>query len=240
MDRHNRYAPLQSGEACKVTIKRDPLTAPFDGKSRKPGVGDTWSARFRLKAEMLENLPMPFTGLDKLTVRLAKQAIAELECLLSGARHSVCTRVGGHANYSAQHKRRYSEAGIARYDASEPPTAERMLGDVLAKRIDEDIYVRQDHLNRFIRSMYSRSSISCNAENEVRSMPGIGPPVALLTGGNVRGALPTFFFSATTILSPSSMSAVSVRPSAFALRLARSSKALGSRTVVRSAICQDI
>src|SRR5262249_39836698 len=59
-------------------------------------------------------------------------------------------------------------------------------------------------------------------------------------GGRTRLLSAAFFPLATISRSPSSMREVSVRPSAAALRLARSSRPLGSRTVVRWFICQDI
>jgi hypothetical protein len=74
----------------------------------------------------------------------------------------------------------------------------------------------------------------------VRSIPGIGPPVALLIGGRTRLPFAAFLSPATINRSPSSMRDVSVRPSAAALRLARSSRPSGSRTVVRVVICHDI
>jgi hypothetical protein len=71
-------------------------------------------------------------------------------------------------------------------------------------------------------------------------MPGKGPPVAVLNLGKTRLALLALRFSATTSRNPSSISEVSVRRSASALRLARLSRSAGSRTVVRSIICHDI
>src|ERR1700720_3401078 len=71
------------------------------------------------------------------------------------------------------------------------------------------------------------------------SMPGNGGPEAVLYGSGRRSRLPARL-SLTTSRNPSSMSDVSVRFSATALRLARLSRSFGSLTVVRSTICQDI
>src|SRR5579862_9588675 len=71
-------------------------------------------------------------------------------------------------------------------------------------------------------------------------MPGIKPPAARLTRGMTRSAVFARRFSVRTSWSPSSISEVKVRPSAAALRRARSSRSSGKRTVVRSIICQDI
>ncbi len=60
------------------------------------------------------------------------------------------------------------------------------------------------------------------------------------TGGRPRFAFPAPRSFATTSRTPSSMSAVKVRPSAAALRLARRSRSLGRRTVVRTFMCQEI
>src|SRR5271166_2616465 len=75
------------------------------------------------------------------------------------------------------------------------------------------------------------------AENSVSSIPGIGPPLALLIRGRTRLVFGGFRSSLTTSRSPSSISEVRVRRSAAALRLARLRRSSGSLTVVRSAIC---
>ena len=72
------------------------------------------------------------------------------------------------------------------------------------------------------------------------TMPGIGPPVALLMRGNTRFFFVAFPVSDIINRRPSSIRDVRVRPSAAALRLARLSRSCGNRTVVRSIICQDI
>src|SRR5712691_9739 len=232
--------PFQSRESRVIAIKCDPLAAPLDGEGGVPGVGDTGSADVGLNAESLEDIPVPLTRLHDLAMWLFPKTLAESEHLLESARCAVGARIRGDANHRAQRQRRNAEAGIAVDDAGEPRMTECVLRHVLPKRIDEDIHVRQDHLKCFIRSTYSRSSNSSSAENLVISIPGIGPPVALLTGSG-----PPFFFkpflgSATTIRSPSSIRDVRVRPSAAALRLARVSRSWGRRTVVRSLICQNI
>ena len=83
-----------------------------------------------------------------------------------------------------------------------------------------------------------KSSRSCNAALSSRSIPGIRPPLAELTGGRTRGAPRTPEVSLTTRRSPSSMRAVSEHPWAAALRLARAMSSSGSRIVVL-AICNS-
>src|SRR5262249_40986005 len=168
------------------------------------------------------------------------EAFTELKSLVNGVGHSVHARIGRNAHHCAQNQGRNAESGFTRNHADEPGTRDRMLRKVATEGVYQDVDVRQDHFSRFIRSTYPRSSISCSPEKSVRSIPGMGPPVALLMGGITRFIFPDFLLSLTTNLSPSSISDVSVRPSAVALRLARINSSLGRRTVVRSFICQDI
>src|SRR5215216_6182987 len=170
---------------------------------------------------------------------LPKQILAEPEHLLDRARHSVDTRVGRDPNDCAQHKWRQAKTGIMPHDIGEPRSAHPMLRHILAKGVNQDIHVRQNHRKCFIRATSSRSSNSWRPEMLVTSTPGIRPPPALLMRGRMRffGA---FRLVASTIRKPSSISEVSVRPSAAALRLARLSTSSGRRTVVRSVICLDI
>ena len=102
-------------------------------------------------------------------------------------------------------------------------------------------HVRQDHLKCFIRSTYSRSSISCSAEKLVTVDPRHRAAGGLADGRQHTFLLRSFLaVSATTSRSPSSIRDVRVRPSAAALRLATLEQSSGRRTVVRSLICQDI
>src|SRR5215216_918390 len=183
---------------------------------------------------------MSLAGLHGLAVGLRKQIFAKPKRLLERARRPVRARIGGNSNHGGQCQGRQAKLGIALHDLGEPRAAYRVLRHVFAKGIDKDIYIRQDHLKRFIRSTYSKSSNSWSADMSVRSIPGIGPPLALLTRGRVRFVFAIFRLPATTIRSPSSIRDVNVRPSAAALRLARLSRSSGRRMVVRSAICHDI
>src|SRR5262249_43227801 len=170
----------------------------------------------------------------------AQEVFAKAECFLDRAGSLIGARIGGDTDEGGQYHRRYPKTSVALDDAVEPGSAHCVLWHVAPKRINQDVDVRQDHLNRFIRSTYSRSSISCSADRSGRSIPGIGPPVALLMRGRVRFAFAACRSSATIIRRPSSISEVRVRPSAAALRLARLSNSSGRRIVVRSVICQDI
>jgi len=232
--------PCKPWEPRVVTIERDPLAAPFDGKSRKPGIAHAWSSRVGLDAQAPEDFPVPLARLHHLTMGLSEKVFAEPKGFLDGARGLEGTSVCGDANDRAQNRRRQTKSSIARYDAHEPRTADRMLRQIRAKRVDQDVYVRQYHLKCFIRRTYSRSSISRSAGKSPRSRPGIGPPVALLTRDMRRFGFVTFRFSAMTNRRPSAINDVRVRPSAAALRFARLRRSSGSRTVVRSIICLDI
>lgn len=77
-----RQSPAQAGKASKVTVERDPLTAPFNGKRSIPDVGHGGAARVCLKTETFENLPMLATRLDNLTMRLMKQIAAEFKSII--------------------------------------------------------------------------------------------------------------------------------------------------------------
>ena len=57
-------------------------------------------------------------------------------------------------------KRRDSKARIAQDNGIQPSPAGCVLRDIFAKRVDQDIDVRKHHLKCFMRSMYSRSSVS--------------------------------------------------------------------------------
>src|SRR5262249_2397808 len=90
------------------------------------------------------------------------------------------------SNDGAQRQGRNAEARLAVEDSVEPRVTDRMLRHVLPKRIDEDVDVRENHLKCFMRSTYSRSSISWMAAESLMSIPGQVPPVALLTGIGAR------------------------------------------------------
>ena len=121
-------------------------------------------------------------GSTQLAMRLSEQIFAEAERFFERARDAdrAC---GGDSHDGAQRQRRNAEAGFTKNDAVEPWPANRMFRDILAKRVDQDIDVRQDHLKCFMRSIYSRSSNSCSSEKLRPPMPGIGPPVAVLMRG---------------------------------------------------------
>jgi hypothetical protein len=173
-------------------------------------------------------------------MRLAEKVFAEAKGFFNFAWCLEDASVRCDPNNRAQNRRRQTESHIARYHAHKPRTAGRMLRQIRAKRVDQDVYIRQHHFKCFIRRTYSRSSISWSAGKPVGSRPGIGPPAALLTRGTTRFGFVTLRFSAITNRSPSAINDVRVRPSAAALRFARSRSSSGSRTVVLSVICLDI
>src|SRR5205085_8536304 len=167
--------------------------------------------------------PVPLARLDQLAMRLPEQVLAEAERLIERTRIRIGTGVGGDPHQSAQRERRDTKPRVCVHDVIEPASADGMLRYFGTKCVDEDVDVRQDHLKCFMRSMYSRSSISCSAAESEMSMPGNGPPTAELVRGITRLFSGWRAASLTTSRSPSSISDVSVRPSAAALRLARAS-----------------
>src|SRR3990170_8183015 len=181
-----RDLPLQARKARKVTVECNPFTAPLDGERGIPGVRDARSAGIGLDAEPLEDVPMPLAGLNDLAMGLTEEVFAKSKCLIERAGHFERPRICSDTNYGAQGECGHTEACVACDDVVEPRTAHCVLGDISAKRIDQYVHVRQDHLKCFSRSTYSRSSISWSAEESVRSIPGMGPPVALLTRGMTR------------------------------------------------------
>jgi hypothetical protein len=145
-------------------------------------------------------------------------------------------RIGRDSRHSAQNKRRQAEANFAHNDAFEPRPAQCMARRVSAEGVNQYVDVGQDHRSR---CAVSTSSMACSEALSSRSMPGIRPPCARLTGGKTR-CVTAEGRSFTTRRRPSSMRAVNERPSANALRLARRIRSSGRRTVVRSVICHDI
>ena len=164
---------------------RDPaLSIRTPPQWREPQTRHQWNVfpSIRVNAESLEDTPVPLAGLNDLAVRLAEEIFAKFKCLRDLTGHSVGARIGADANHGAQDQGRNAETGIAGYEGSEPGAADRMLWDILPKGVNEDVNVRQDHLRCFIRATYSRSSISCSAEREVRLNFRHWPPHGLADG----------------------------------------------------------
>src|SRR5262249_17687965 len=97
-----RDLPFQAWEACEVTIKGDPLTAPFARQRREPSIGRARPPGIGLDAEPSENLPVPLAGLNRLTVRLCEKVFGESKCLFQRARHAIRTRVRGDPDNGTQ------------------------------------------------------------------------------------------------------------------------------------------
>src|SRR6266849_6330181 len=143
------FAPLNPSYELGVSGGRH-LSPGKRAKSR-PSVGDTRSSYVRVDAQSLENTPVPLAGIHDPGVGLTKKIFAKSKCLLDRTRHREGTRVCADPNNARQSQRRYAELRVAPDHAFEPWTAERMLSDVPAERVDEDVDVRQDHFDRFIR-----------------------------------------------------------------------------------------
>lgn len=95
---------------------------------------------------------MALTRHDDAAVRLPEKIFAEAEHLFEAAGRAESTGLGGYSDDGAQDQRREAEKRIALHHAHQPGPANGMLRQVTAKRIDQDIHVRQNHLGRFMRS----------------------------------------------------------------------------------------
>src|SRR5262249_30175346 len=95
-----------------------------------------------------------------LAVRLRKQGVAEFKDVLQRAWGRKDSRICRNPNNRGQRGRRYPEAGVTLDNLSEPRSANLVLRQIRSKCVDEDVYVRQDHLKFFRRLAYSKSSIS--------------------------------------------------------------------------------
>jgi hypothetical protein len=71
--------PCEPREPRIVAIECDPLATPFDSERREPGIGNTGSARFRLDAKSLEDIPVPLSRLYNLAMGLSEQIFAKSE-----------------------------------------------------------------------------------------------------------------------------------------------------------------
>jgi hypothetical protein len=232
-----RLSPIKFRKPRIVAIVGDPDAAVLDCKRGEPRVRNARSANIRIETDAGEDRPMPGSWAHGLAMRLSEQVIAKSESLGHGTRLPEDARIRYDARQRAQRQRRNSEVGVPQNDAVEPRLADRMAAGVGSKCVDQYVDIRKDHRNR---PAAPRSSSSCNAAESSRSIPGMRPPLAELTGGR------TGFFpaaragSSRTLRKPSSISAVSERPCASAFLLARRTRSSGKRTVVRSVICHDI
>ncbi len=209
----------------------------LDRQRRKPCVRDARPADPRFDADSRENRPVTRAGAHRLAMRLSEQIVAERENLLDRAGLSEYARIGRNPCDRAQRQRRHSKAPVPKDDGVEPGFADGVARRIGSKGVDQHIDVRQDHRRR---PAASRSSISSNAAESSRLTPGLNPPVAELTGGRTRLVRAAGARSARTRRRPSSIRAVSERPSASAFRRARLTRSSGRRTVVLSVICHDI
>src|ERR1700720_1184985 len=182
---------------------------------------------------------MSLTGFDDLAIGVGAEIVAKLERLLKPARVGKRASVGRDPDDRGESHRRHAKSRIAGEDRGQPAAADHVVRRIGPKGVDEWVYVRQDHSKRFMRSTYSRSSNSCTKEDRSSQLiPGLRPPLALLTGGSLCFTDLDLFFSEPTNLRPCSINDVSVRPSAAALRLARVNSSSGNRIVVRSVISE--
>src|SRR3984893_9044128 len=129
---------------------------------------------------------MALARLDNLAVRLPEKVIAEPDRLVDRTRHPEGARVAGDPHDGAQHHRRQAETRITRDNRGEPTPADPMWRHSPREGIHKEIHTGEDHSKVFSRRISSRSSISGTPEKSVSSIPGIGPPVALLIRGWTR------------------------------------------------------
>ena len=176
-----------------------------------------------------EDGPMLLSGSNQGTMRLIHQQFAKADYFIEPARLGENPGMSCDTDDSAQHLGRHPVAGVTINDAFQPPATQRVLVSIATESIHEHIDVRKDHV---------RSMRSSRSADRVRSMPGNVPPEALETGKRTpfRGGC---LGSASTALSPSSTSDVSVWPLSAAFFLALRRRSSESRIVVL-VICQSI
>src|SRR5262249_43308357 len=130
----------------------------------------------------LEYCPMPLARLHNLAIWLIREVVAEGKRLFDGTGILEDAAIGRDPYNCAQRVRRNAELRIARGQLIETTMANGMSRHIISKCVDEHVHIWQVHLSR---SIYSRSSTSCSAAVSFISIPGIKPPVALLTGGGI-------------------------------------------------------
>ena len=230
-----RHPPIEFWKPRIVTIVGDPDATVLNCKRCEPCLGNTGSANIRPETNAHEDRPMPRSWAHDLTMRLFEQTIAKSESLADGTWLPEDARIGCNARHRAQRQRRNPKLGVPQNDPVEPRLADRIAARIGSKRVDQHVDVRKGHWSR---PAASRSSSSCNAAESSRSIPGVRPPLAELTGGRTRFLRAASPSSPRTLRKPSSMRAVSDRRSARACRLARLTRSSGNRTVVLC-ICHD-
>ena len=222
MPRRNSYdgvPPVQSRETRVVAIKGDPATATLDGQGSEPSVGDARPPCSCRNAQPREDRPMPLAGLHDFAVRLVQKVVTV------GQGFADLTRMFEDPGIGHDPHHRTLRAVTRR-------TARRQGSTCPARACRWHALPCQFEKRR---SAHWRRSVSLEPRNPfkvLRLVLGGGlaqiDPQAL--GGRLtaedrvrfRSGTPTF----TTRRNPSSIKAVSERPSEAALRW-RSDKIIG-------------
>ena len=129
----------------------------LDRERGKPGIADARPARAGFQAEFSEYPPIPFPGCHNLAMRLPQEIVAKGEDLIRWTGLRKYARVCRDTGDGAQRQGRNPKPGIAQDSAIEPWFAKSVARGIGAKRMDEDVYVRQNHLNRLATEMSSIS-----------------------------------------------------------------------------------
>lgn len=203
----------------------NPLATMLNREGCKPCVLNQISSGLYTPAQIREDGPMAGAGMNQLTMRLVHEDTTESKRLIKSARFGENRAVGANTHHRTQNLRRDCVRRIAINHGFEPPAIEPMILGVVAKRINKQIDVRQNHMRP---SIMSRSAAELS-----RSMPGATPPPSRETGSLTRWRRGRSWDPANTCRRPCSMREVSVSPLSCASRFACRSKCSSSRTVVR-------
>ncbi len=96
--------PAQAGEAGEIAIRAHPFAIIFYGQSRMPCIGHQLAGCRKLGAQLAENRPVPFAGLQQAGLGPPPKLLAEPERAPDRRRRLEDAGVGDHTHKSAQHR----------------------------------------------------------------------------------------------------------------------------------------
>ena len=138
----------QALKAAVVAIGRDPLAARFDCQRGEVCVRDEVASCSRLEAEAREDRPVARAWLDEDAVRARAENLRELERRSDRCRSLEHTGMRDNPEEPTHHEVEQTERSVRLDSAFEPPAARFVLGELLAKCVDEDVDVRREHRAR--------------------------------------------------------------------------------------------
>lgn len=101
-----RRSPRESLESRVVTIRRNPLTAGFDGQGRKPSVLHDVARGLAILAQGLEYGPVALTGHNYRSVGLSQDDATKLEGVVQGTWTRKDAPMGADADQAGEYLRR--------------------------------------------------------------------------------------------------------------------------------------